>query len=197
MFALPLTTDVELRPLEPWRAEDFLAHLDRAREHIAPWVGPSFVATDLESARAVLQRYADRRARDAGAIWGLWRRDTLVGGVMFVSFDVALGVCEVGCWLEPSAQGHGLVFRAVRHVVDWAVRERGIHRVEWRTKPDNVRSIALARRLGLRLDGTLREVYPVPSGRIDIQVWSVLADEWRAAFPAGTGGSDAGQHPVE
>ncbi|MEU4680033.1 GNAT family protein [Micromonospora sp. NPDC023737] len=197
MFALPLTTDVELRPIEPWRAEEFLAHLDRAREHIAPWVGPSFVATDLESARAVLQRYADRRARDAGGIWGLWRHDTLVGGVMFVSFDVALGLCEVGCWLEPSAQGHGLVFRAVRHVVDWAVRERGIHRVEWRTKPDNVRSIALARRLGLRLDGTLREVYPGPSGRIDIQIWSVLADEWRATFTAGSGGSDAGQHPVE
>ncbi|TYB99414.1 GNAT family N-acetyltransferase [Micromonospora sp. WP24] len=196
MFALRLTSDVELRPLEPWRAEEFLAHLDRAREHIAPWVGPSFVATDLDSARAVLRRYADRWARDGGGIWGLWRRGTLVGGVMLVSFDVSLGVCEVGCWLEPSAQGHGLVFRAVRHVVDWAVQERGIHRVEWRTKPDNVRSIALARRLGLRHEGTLREVYPGPSGRIDIQVWSVLADEWRASFPVEGGEPEKDPRPV-
>ncbi|MEU6203722.1 GNAT family protein [Micromonospora musae] len=196
MFALRLTSDVELRPLEPWRAEEFLAHLDRAREHIAPWVGPSFVATDLDSARAVLRRYADRWARDAGGIWGLWRRGTLVGGVMLVSFDVSLGVCEVGCWLEPSAQGHGLVFRAVRHVVDWAVRERGVHRVEWRTKPDNVRSIALARRLGLRHEGTLREVYPGRSGRIDIQVWSVLADEWRASFPVEGGEPEKDRRPV-
>ncbi|WP_406104540.1 GNAT family N-acetyltransferase [Micromonospora globbae] len=185
MFTLPLTTDLEMRPLEPWRAEEFLTHLDRAREHISPWVSPSFVATDLESARAVLQRYADRWARDAGGIWGLWWRGDLVGGVMFVSFDVALGVCEVGCWLEPAAEGHGLVFPAARRLIDWAVRERGIHRVEWRTNAANVRSVALARRLGLRHDGTLREVYPGPSGRIDLEVWSVLAPEWRAAAPAG------------
>ena len=33
MFVLPLTDDAELRPLEPWRAEEFLGHLDHARDH--------------------------------------------------------------------------------------------------------------------------------------------------------------------
>ncbi|MFF3852268.1 GNAT family N-acetyltransferase [Micromonospora sp. NPDC002575] len=185
MFARPLTADAELRPLEPWRAEEFLGHLDRAREHIAPWVGASFVATDLASARAVLQRYADAQARDAGGIWGIWltgpapQQPTLVGGVMFVLFDAALGVCEAGCWLEPAAQGRGLITRAAGLIVDWAVRERGIHRVEWRTNPRNARSIAVARRLGMRRDGTLRQAVPGPGGRVDIDVWSVLADEWR------------------
>lgn len=77
------------------------------------------------------------------------------------------------------------MFPAARRLIDWAVRERGIHRVEWRTNAANVRSVALARRLGLRHDGALREVYPGPSGRIDLEVWSVLAPEWRAAAPAG------------
>ncbi|PZF94232.1 GNAT family N-acetyltransferase [Micromonospora deserti] len=191
MFALPLTEDVELRTLDPWRAEEFLAHLDRAREHITPWVSPFFVATDLASARAVLQGYADRWARDAGGIWGLWRDGTLVGGVMFVSFDTALGVCEVGCWLEPAAEGRGLVTRAVTHLIDWAVGRRGMHRVEWRTNADNARSIATAKRLGMRHDGTLRQVYPSPTGRINLEIWSVLAPEWRA------GGSHLGEHRVE
>ncbi|WP_433341760.1 GNAT family N-acetyltransferase [Micromonospora sp. CA-111912] len=179
MFARALTADAELRPLEPWRAEEFLRNLDRAREHITPWVGASFVATDLPSARAVLQRYADRWAGDAGGIWGIWLDGVLVGGVMFVAFDIATGVCEVGCWLEPAAEGRGLVTRAVGVVLDWAVGQRGIHRVEWRTNADNVRSLAAARRLGMRHDGTLRQVYPGPTGRIDIEIWSVLADEWR------------------
>ncbi|MGC5018154.1 GNAT family N-acetyltransferase [Micromonospora sp. DT47] len=181
MFALPLTADAELRPLHPWQAQEFLAHLERAREHIAPWVSPAFVATDLDSARAVLQRYADRSARDAGGIWGIWWEGILVGGVMFVSFDAALGICEAGCWLEPGAEGRGLVTRAVERVVDWAVGERGIQRVEWRTNAGNVRSIKAARRLGMTRDGTLRQVYPDGAGgRIDLEVWSVLAAEWRA-----------------
>jgi len=180
VFALPLTPDAELRPLDPWRAEEFLAHLDRAREHIAPWVAPTFVASDLASARAVLQRYADKWARDAGGIWGIWLEGRLVGGVMFVSLDAALGVCEAGCWLEPAAQGRGFITRAVGLIVDWAVLERGMHRVEWRTDPRNTRSISVAKRLGMRRDGTLRQLYPGPAGRIDIEVWSVLAGEWRA-----------------
>lgn len=178
VFALPLTDDAELRPLDPWRAEEFLTHLDRAREHIAPWVSPSFVATDLASARAVLQRYADRWAQDSGGIWGIWLDGTLVGGVMFVSFDATTGVGEAGCWLEPAAEGRGLVTRAARRIIDWAIRDRGLHRVEWRTNADNARSIAVARRLGMCHDGTLRQVYPSPTGRIDLEVWSVLAPEW-------------------
>ncbi|WP_433243264.1 GNAT family N-acetyltransferase [Streptosporangium sp. CA-135522] len=180
MFALPLTARAELRPLEPWLAEEFLTHLDRAREHISPWVSPTFVAADLSGARALLRRYADKRAQDAGGIWGIWLEGTLVGGVLFVSFDAALGVCEAGCWLEPGAQGHGLITRAAERIVDWAVGERGIQRVEWRTDADNVRSINVAKRLGMTRDGTLRQSYPIDGRRIDIEVWSVLADEWRA-----------------
>jgi ribosomal-protein-serine acetyltransferase len=178
VFALPLTEDAELRPLEPWRAEEFLSHLDRARDHIVPWVSPSFVATDLASARAVLQGYADKWAADAGGIWGIWLDGRLVGGVMFVAFDSGQGVCEAGCWLEPSAEGRGLVGRAVGRIIDWAIRERDIQRVEWRTNAANLRSINVAKRLGMRYDGTLRQLYPSDAGRINIDVWSVLASEW-------------------
>ncbi|MEV0589008.1 GNAT family N-acetyltransferase [Nonomuraea sp. NPDC050310] len=182
MLAVSLTAEAELRELEPWRAEEFLAHLDRAREHIAPWVPASFVASDLEQARQVLQRYADLRARDGGGIWGIWLGGVLVGGVMFASFDAARGVCEVGCWLEPGAQGRGLITRAVERVVGWAVGERGIARVEWRTLPANARSIAVAKRLGMRLDGVLRQAVPGAGGgpRADIELWSLLAEEWQA-----------------
>ncbi|RKN47929.1 GNAT family N-acetyltransferase [Micromonospora endolithica] len=180
MYA-PLTAAAELRPLESWQAEEFLANLDRCRDHIKPWVGASFVATDLAGARDVLERYADRRRRDDGGIWGIWQEGRLVGGVMFVSFDVGQGVCEAGCWLEPGAEGQGLVTRAAERILDWAIRERGIQRVEWHTKAGNVRSVAVAKRLGMSRDAVLRSVGPDGhGGRTDGEIWSVLAPEWRA-----------------
>ncbi|MGY0236114.1 GNAT family N-acetyltransferase [Longispora urticae] len=180
MFALPLGDRAELRPLEPWRAEEFLANLDRCREHIAPWVGASFVAADLDGARHVLRRYAERVATDSGGIWGIWLDGTLVGGVLFVSFDATSGVAEAGCWLEESAQGNGLVTRAMGYLLDWTFGVRGLSRVEWRTIAGNERSIAVARRLGMSRDGVLREVNPGPDGRLDDEIWSLLAREWRA-----------------
>lgn len=178
MFAIPLDDRAELRPLEPWQAEEFLTHLDRAREAIDPWIPWASHSTDLDSARATLQRYADLAARDAGRLYGIWRDGTLVGGTMFVSFDIKTGSCEIGCWLEPAAQGQGLITRATGHLIDWAVRVRGIHRVVWLTRPDNAASRNVAQRLGMRLDGVLREEFPHQGVRHDTEVWSLLAPEW-------------------
>jgi ribosomal-protein-serine acetyltransferase len=188
MYAFPLAPGAELRPLEPWHAEEFLANLDRCREHIQPWVGPSFVATDLDSARAGLQRYADRRAKEGGGIHGIWLDGVLVGGVLFVSVDAEGGGCEIGCWLEPSAEGRGLVTRACAHLIDWAVRERDIVRVEWQTLAGNEPSKRVAQRLGMTRDGVLRSAVPPRAGgdnRSDLEIWAVLRDDWlaRAADP--------------
>jgi ribosomal-protein-serine acetyltransferase len=76
--------------------------------------------------------------------------------------------------------GRGLVTRAVRLIIDWAVDERSIHRVEWRVSSANEASIAVARRLGMRKDGVLRRATSTGGRRADAEVWSVLAPEWRA-----------------
>lgn len=73
--------------------------------------------------------------------------------------------------------GRGLVTRATRVTIDWAIRERGVHRVEWWVSPENAPSIAVARRLGMRKDGVLRESYLYRGERHDEEIWSVPAPE--------------------
>ncbi|MEU3249397.1 GNAT family protein [Streptomyces sp. NPDC006997] len=182
MYAIPLDDDgAELRPLEPWHAEEFLAHLDRGREFINQHVPFGAKATDVDSARGVIQAYADKRAADRGSIHGIWLDGTLVGGVLFVSLDAATGCCEIGCWLEPAAAGRGLVTRASRVLIDWAFDDRGLHRVEWHAASGNTPSINVARRLGMTREGVLRQSHPWNGGRQDYEIWAVLAPEWRAA----------------
>lgn len=181
MYAIDLGDGAELRPLEPWQAAEFLAHIDRARETVDPWIPWASVSTDLTSATATLQRYADLAARDAGRLYGIWLDGTLVGGTMFVSFDAAAGNCEIGCWLEPAATGRGLITRAARRLIDWAIIERGLYRVEWHCRPDNTNSINVARRLGMQLDGVLRSAYLYQGVRHASQIWAVIAPDWTAA----------------
>jgi ribosomal-protein-serine acetyltransferase len=170
----------ELRPLEPWLAAEFLSHMDRGRDFIGQHIGLADVVTDLASARAFLQSYADKAATDTGRIYGIWAGGVLLGGVLFRTMDVPSGVAEAGCWLEPAGTGRGLVTRACRVIIDWAVEERGLHRIEWQVAAANAPSIAVARRLGMSRDGVLRESYVRHGTRVDIEVWSVLAPEWRA-----------------
>ncbi|MCG5212717.1 GNAT family N-acetyltransferase [Streptosporangium sp. KLBMP 9127] len=182
MYAISLGDDgAELRPLEPWLAEEFLTHIDRGREFIGQYIGMPDAVTDLESSRSFLRAYAEKAVTDTGRIHGIWTDGKLVGGVMFRTMDVERGIAEAGCWLEPSAAGRGLVTRAVRVIIDWAVEERGIHRVEWLVAAANEASIAVARRLGMTKDGVLREMYLYRGERHDMEIWSMLAPEWRAA----------------
>ncbi|MCX4546190.1 GNAT family N-acetyltransferase [Streptomyces sp. NBC_01565] len=178
MFTLPLGDHARLRPLEPWQAPEFLAHIDRARPCVDPWIPWATFSTDLDSATASLQRYADRLAADTGRIYGIWLDGTLVGGVMFTRFDSGSGVCEVGCWTEPAGEGRGLVTRACRSLIDWAFRERGMSRVEWWVTAGNTRSIEVARRLGMTREGVLRQRSSYRGARHDSEVWSVLSGEW-------------------
>jgi RimJ/RimL family protein N-acetyltransferase len=182
MYAISLGDDgAELRPLEPWHAEEFLAHLDRGREFITRHIPFGANATDIGSARELLVSYAQKRAADSGSVHGLWLDGKLVGGLLFRIFDAATGVCEIGCWLEPAGTGKGLVTRGARVLIDWAFEERGMHRVEWYASSANTPSVNAARRLGMTREGVLRESYPYRGVRQDREVWAVLAPEWRAA----------------
>src|SRR5262245_52982058 len=146
MFSLRLDDTAELRPLEPWCAEEFAAAVDRARDHLRPWIPFATRVVDVATARELLQRYADKQAEDTGALYGIWVDGRLSGGTLFRTFDAAMSVCEIGVWLDPSVVGRGLVTKAVTYMIDYAVRVRGIQRVEWYCAPANDRSKAAAAR---------------------------------------------------
>ncbi|OKJ06838.1 GNAT family N-acetyltransferase [Kitasatospora sp. CB01950] len=179
MYTVALTEDAELRPLEPWQAEEFLAHMERARATVDPFIPWAGISTDLASARTTLQRYADKQCSDSGRIYGIWLDGTLIGGVMFVRFDTRDGVCEIGAWTEPAGRGRGLITTAVRRLLDYAFVERGLHRAEWWNSTVNPASRAVARRVGMTLDGTMRQITLHHGERLDLEVWSMLAPEWR------------------
>ncbi|SDC93767.1 GNAT family N-acetyltransferase [Glycomyces harbinensis] len=181
MFKASLGEGAELRPLVPSMAEEFAAHMDRGREFIGRYVSIADVVADAEAARKLLETYAEKAASDTGRIWGIWLDEVLVGGVLFRTMDFRMETAEAGCWLEPAAVGKGLVTRGVAAIIDWAVEVRGIHRVDWWAATGNTASIAVAKRLGMTREGVIREAYLHRGVRYDMEGWSVLAPEWRAA----------------
>ncbi|AHI00778.1 GNAT family protein [Kutzneria viridogrisea] len=179
MLSRFLRDGAELVPLEPWQAEEFADHIEGIREHLAPWVGLAWVVIDVDSAREYLQRYADSQAVDGARIYGIRQDGQLVGGAVFRVFDVRSGNCELGVWLAPSAQGRGLVTLAAQHMIDWAFDVRGMARVEWRTAVGNDASAAVAKRLGMTLEGVLRKEYPINEERQDGELWTLVSGDRR------------------
>jgi RimJ/RimL family protein N-acetyltransferase len=63
-------------------------------------------------------------------------------------------------------------------MIDWAFRVRGMARVEWHNDPENVRSAAVAKRLGMTREGVLRSSFVLGGTRHDTEIWAILSSEW-------------------
>jgi RimJ/RimL family protein N-acetyltransferase len=175
-------TGAEMRSLEPWQAEEFATYTTAHREELVEFLPWAETVVDVGSARAFLQRYADGLARDERRIYGLYdEHGRMLGGTLFRVFDTAASMCEVGVWLSAEARGRGLVTEAARVMVDWAIDVRGIHRVEWHCSTTNTASAAVARRLGMRLEGVHRESFRHRGRADDVEVWALLATERRVS----------------
>ncbi|MFD7030671.1 GNAT family N-acetyltransferase [Streptomyces sp. NPDC059917] len=181
MFSIHLADDAQLFPLEIRHAEEFFAHMERGRAYIGEHIGFPDAATDLASARTLLGNYAQKAATDTGRLYGIRVDGTLVGGVLFRTFDADGGTCEIGCWLEPAAAGRGLITKACGVLIDYAFRERGMHRIEWHASALNTKSLAVAQRLGMTREGVLRESHRHRGVLQNTEIWALLAHEWDAA----------------
>lgn len=82
--------------------------------------------------------------------------DTIVGGTGLHRMDWTVPRFEIGYWVRTAYEGQGYVTEAVLGLTEFAFEILGARRVEIRCDVKNVRSAAVARRAGYKLEGILR-----------------------------------------
>lgn len=116
-----------------------------------------------------------------GAPWAMVPResDCIIGAIQLsVVWPHLRG--EVGYWLGRPLWGQGLATEATHAVLAYAFDDLELHRVEARCEPENVGSERVMQKVGMRLDGVLRE-HVYSKGRFrDMKLYAILRDEWRA-----------------
>ncbi|WP_298613525.1 GNAT family protein [uncultured Odoribacter sp.] len=102
----------------------------------------------------------------------------ICGLIGFVTTDNLNHRTEIGYWLIPKYRGAGLMTRCVRHLCEWAIRERGMNRIQIRCAVGNHPSNAIPQRLNFIFEGTEREGEWLTSGKYaDLNVYSILKSE--------------------
>jgi len=181
MFRLTLADDLELMLLEERHVPLLAALVAENRERLTrflPWAQTTFEPEVRAFARETLQRFSRGEGFDAG----LMVDGELAGMVGVHHLDRTVGRVEIGYWIGSRFEGRGLVTRAVIGVIRVMFEDYGLNRVEIRCQPDNLRSRAVAERLGFVHEGTLRSVHPTLQGvPADLEVFGLLRSEWEQA----------------
>lgn len=124
---------------------------------------------------------AQRRDSGAGDHYGAVRRedDRLVACVWTKRTDWGGRVSEISYAVAPEARGFGLAAEAVDALAIALLLEHGFQRIELRVAPGNVASRRVAEKAGFTYEGLLRNAGYVHSGRVDLEVWSLVAADLR------------------
>lgn len=131
---------------------------------------------------------ASRRETGTGDHYAIVRRDDgeMVGCTWAKRTDWAARVTEISYAVSPQARGLGIASEATTALALDLLSEYGMERVELRIAPGNTASRRVAEKAGFTYEGLLRNAGYVHGGRVDLEVWSLIAPDLRG----GAGGAD-------
>jgi RimJ/RimL family protein N-acetyltransferase len=154
-----------------WTTEDAPAALGiYGRAEVTRWLGapPMQPVESLAAMTKGVQRMIARNAERPG--FGLWPvqriGDGTVVGAILLSPVPSAGAdggsdVEIGWHFGPDYWGHGYATEAARGVIELAFSGRDLDQVIAVVYPDNARSLALCRRLGMIPHGRTEKYYGV------------------------------------
>jgi ribosomal-protein-serine acetyltransferase len=150
-----------------------IAERDRLREWL-PWVDGM---TTVEVEREFLSGVEEANRAGVG-VHATIRQDGRFAGFAGLRIDLLRHGAEIGYWLAGEFEGRGIMTRTVAAMVDVAVGPLGLHRIELLAATGNLRSRAVAERLGMALEGVRRDAEELATGFVDLAMYAVIAPDW-------------------
>jgi RimJ/RimL family protein N-acetyltransferase len=162
MLDVPLQLSAPGLRLRRLRAGDaplvLAATQDSAGARFLPWRA----LPDLTAAEAFVGRIEQASAAGRGHAFALVPRGERQA-CGWIGFDHRGTTLAVGYVLARSHRGRGLASLALAAVLDWALAQPAIFRVEARCHPENTASIRVLERACMKLEGRLRRAERFPN----------------------------------
>lgn len=166
MIELPPLLQSERLLLRAPRAGDGAALNEavvQSLDELKPWLPWAQKAPTPEESELTCRQMAARVAQRSDLPLFIFARAAdggfgrLIGGTGLHRLDWSVPRFEIGYWRRNGEQGQGLITEAVRTLMRFAFDALHARRVEIRMSGDNLKSRALAERVGFTLEGVLRQ----------------------------------------
>jgi ribosomal-protein-serine acetyltransferase len=178
MFSTTIREGFELRLVEERHADEMFATVDRNRGYLRQWLPWVDATTSVDDSLAFIRSTLAMFAAHDGFTAAIWHRERVAGVIGTHRIDWRNRRVELGYWLAEEFQGRGLMSDACRLAIAHLFGEMDLHRVEIRCASGNAKSGAIPRRLGFKLEGTLRDAELVNGRYHDLLVYAMLKSEW-------------------
>lgn len=136
----------------------------------------------LEDTERYLQGVIEKYDRRQAYRWGIIYKPNhqLIGRTGFISWDVEHSRAEVGFALASTYWNQGIAYEATKEIVDYGFSRLSLNRIEGRCNVNNPGSARVMEKLGMKLEGILREQLKIKGQYMDQRMYAVLKKDCEA-----------------
>ncbi|MHA2394686.1 MAG: GNAT family N-acetyltransferase [Promethearchaeota archaeon] len=143
--------------------------------------GPNTKEETQEFINRNLKRQKENPRTDYGLGIILKHEDRLIGACGI--HDISEIQTSIGYILNRRYWGHGYATEVAKALVDYVFSELGVHRVYASCDPQNHASIRVLEKVGMSLEGRLRENMIIHGEYRDSLIFGLLNNEWKINNP--------------
>src|SRR4051794_26394640 len=179
MFTYKINEKTELKMLTPQDTEPLFRLTDQSRESLREWLPfIDYTKTSADTAAfitATMKQFSVNNGFQAG----IWYEGEIAGVIGFHKIDWNNKSTSIGYWLGKGFEGSGLMTQSVKALVNHALVDLALNRVEIRAAVQNKKSRAIPERLGFSEEGCIRQAEWLYDHYVDHVVYGMLAEDWK------------------
>ncbi len=161
-------------------AEAVFQAIDENRSFLRQWLPWVDGTLTLEDTKTFIRESMQHNSNGSRLTLFILSNGRLAGSLGIVHFNKDHRRCEIGYWLREDLQGKGIITRALTAFTAFLFQKKRMNRLEVLVIPGNEKSRNVPLRLGFQSDGVLRKALQMYGSFHDVEVFSLLKDEWTA-----------------
>lgn len=173
-----VSADIVIRVFRPEDDVKLFRLVDTNRQHLMTWLPWLDQVNTLQDSQTFIETAIYRYNALESASFAILFQHKLVGVAGFNLLDYPNRLAAVGYWLDKAHIGQGIITQVVSTLLDYGFCDQKFNKIEIRCAEHNIKSRAVAERLGFTYEGKLRQCEWLYDRYVDHLVYSKLASEY-------------------
>jgi len=179
VFKIDIDENLHIEFLNQTHAQELFKVVDKNREHLKRWLPWVESTIKVEDTKEFITHALSKYAKNGSIQAPIHYNNKLIGMVsLFVHKSYNLEKADIGYWLDIEHNGKGIVTKCAKKMLDIGFNRYNLGKITIHCATDNNNSCNVAKRLGFKLEGTLREEAKVGNKIEDLNVFSMLKEEY-------------------
>ena len=180
MFTRVVDDELNLELATKYIANDIFKIIDKNRDNLKSYFNWLDSVKETNDTKEYIKEQLENLAYGKAIYMAIRYKGKIVGVIDFNYINEHRKTAEIGYFLDKDYRGKGIIRKAVKELLNMAFNIMDMNKVIIRCATNNPKSCNVAKSLGFKLEGTLREFEEINGTFIDLNIFSILKKEYEA-----------------